>query len=204
MNRPNHSHLCVYQQPGKSHEYGPDNRCLYCKIDRLLVEEKHSAAFEKKAGIYFQEMTLPAHKVQSFTLNLKDVNLSTVEMLTGMKIDTSARLEMVFGEDELTAQSREIVEMILPMVIQLFVTKSKDYELANGKNVSDRWGVVGQYMKLADKVDKLERPLFIDRGKGEELKHESVEEVLMDIIGHALLTILKYNEGRAENGAASE
>lgn len=100
-------------------------------------------------------------------------------------------------EGHLTDQVGEILERYLPEAVRLFASKNAAYQ-AGSNNGADRFGVAGQFMKLADKVDKLERPLWIDHGTGPELEHEEVMEVLQDMFGHVMLTMLKYDQVRRE------
>ena len=89
------------------------------------------------------------------------------------------------------AHTYTIFSDYLPRAMRLFAAKNAAYG-----NASERFGVVAQYMKMVGKLDKLEKPLYEDRGLGQELEFEGVEEVLFDLIGHALETIYLYNAAR--------
>ena len=93
------------------------------------------------------------------------------------------------------AHTYTIFSDYLPRAMRLFAAKNAAYG-----NASERFGVVAQYMKMVGKLDKLEKPLYEDRGLGQELEFEGVEEVLFDLIGHALETIYLYNAARENKG----
>lgn len=97
-----------------------------------------------------------------------------------------------------TDDVRDILSEILPEMLQQFAAKSASYQRSNGDNVAANFGVVGQYMKMHDKVSKLERPMFEDRGMGPDLEFEPVEEVLGDLLGHVLLAALHWRRARTQ------
>ncbi|AWY06166.1 hypothetical protein PBI_SUZY_61 [Gordonia phage Suzy] len=100
-----------------------------------------------------------------------------------------------------------------------FVRKNADYQTSTG-NVSENFGLMGQYMKLTDKIHKLRRPMWdaeiseawyqankemIARlgievsDRQEQFNFEGAEEILRDLIGHAFLAldfIRQQKEGR--------
>lgn len=89
---------------------------------------------------------------------------------------------------------------------ELFERKSKDYTNSGGQVFEDS-GLMGQFMKMRDKISKLKKPLWdaeilrlaeehlggshIVGSAREELglEFENAEEILMDLIGHSLLAI---------------
>ena len=84
-----------------------------------------------------------------------------------------------------------------------FRRKSEDYQTSTG-NVSENFGLMGQYMKLTDKIHKLRRPMWdneiLRQATPEslpEFNFESTEEILRDIIGHCFLA-LDFMEQRDE------
>lgn len=102
-------------------------------------------------------------------------------------------------------QAMEVIDLMLEWVHQ-FNLKNQDYTNSDG-NVADNFGVMGQFMKLKDKIHKLKKPLWdnqilIQAGllspKGpirpQDMNFEDAEEILDDIIGHALLAKLKLRE----------
>jgi hypothetical protein len=97
-----------------------------------------------------------------------------------------------------TNEVDHIFQNYLPGILQLFAAKSKDYTNGDGVGASDSLGVPGQWLKLRGKVDKLKRPLWDERGEGEEFQFESVQEVLSDIVGHVFLAKLHYERARAK------
>ena len=106
-------------------------------------------------------------------------------------------MSVYIPEDHINSHTYAIFSDILPRAMQLFAAKNAAYATKDGTgNASERFGVVAQFMKMVGKLDKLEGPLFEEQGKGPELEFEPVEEVLFDLIGHALETIYLYNKGR--------
>ena len=85
-----------------------------------------------------------------------------------------------------------------------FLKKNQDYQTSTG-NVSENFGLMGQYMKLTDKIHKLRTPMWDDEilrqagkeGIVKELNFEGAEEILRDIIGHCFLA-LDFMEQRDE------
>ena len=82
-----------------------------------------------------------------------------------------------------------------------FCLKSQDYETSDG-NVSESFALMGQYMKLTDKIRKLKRKMWDEQvieeavriGAMEQLdldeyNFEGPEEILRDIIGHCFLAL---------------
>lgn len=98
--------------------------------------------------------------------------------------------------------------------IDLFAAKQKDYRQANEDQVADEWGVLAQFMKMNDKIKKLRRHLYeaeminklekmgFDVSPREEdqpdprdeFQFEGTREILMDLIGHAFLTLRYLDE----------
>lgn len=98
---------------------------------------------------------------------------------------------LITFEDPKTKMAEVIVAEILPDVIDAFINKNADYDV-NGTNIAEKFGLKGQYMKLHDKVMKLERPLW----NGEKLEGEQPEEVLGDLIAHALICLKFLWDGK--------
>lgn len=102
-------------------------------------------------------------------------------------------------------QAQEVIDMLAEWAVQ-FNLKNQDYTNSDG-NVADNFGVMGQFMKLKDKIQKLKKPLWdaeivrqaIEMGLEHgyvpgDMNYEGPEEILDDIIGHALLAKLKLRE----------
>lgn len=79
-----------------------------------------------------------------------------------------------------TDQSERIFKEILPAVLDRFVRKNADYG-----GTAHFLGAKGQFADINPKFWKLKRALW----DGERLVGESVEEILSDLVGHALLSI---------------
>lgn len=105
-----------------------------------------------------------------------------------------------FTVDHVTEQADLVMRMLEPWARQ-FVKKSEDYNNSGGA-VSDNFGLMGQFMKLTDKIHKLRKPMWddeINRRAGvpvDKLHFESAEEILDDIIGHAMLAKLELKQRR--------
>jgi hypothetical protein len=97
---------------------------------------------------------------------------------------------MTMGDpDPTTSHGRYIIQELLPEWARLFVAKSNDYgETAN------HLGAAGQYADMHRKMGKLKRALW----DGATLDGEQPREILMDLIGHAFLTIHYIDKG--DNG----
>lgn len=79
----------------------------------------------------------------------------------------------------LTPRER-IATSIAPDTVELFVKKAADYGVH-----ADDLGLKGQYSDIHRKIKKIRRSMW----DGETLAFESLEEILMDLIGHCWLSI---------------
>jgi hypothetical protein len=80
-----------------------------------------------------------------------------------------------------------ILTHVLPRVVELFLIKARDYTREDGTNWSEILGEKAQFVDMWRKMGKLYNGLW----EGRELDGESVEEILMDLVGHILLTLEK-------------
>ena len=102
--------------------------------------------------------------------------------------------------ESVPTQAVDVLSMFEPWARQ-FVKKNQDYNNSGGA-VSDNFGLMGQFMKLTDKIHKLRKPMWddeINRRAGvpvDKLHFESAEEILDDIIGHAMLAKLELKQRR--------
>ena len=102
--------------------------------------------------------------------------------------------------ESVPTQAVDVLSMFEPWARQ-FVKKNQDYNNSGGA-VSDNFGLMGQFMKLTDKIHKLRKPMWddeINRRAGvpvDKLHFESAEEILDDIIGHAMLAKLEIKNRR--------
>jgi hypothetical protein len=76
-----------------------------------------------------------------------------------------------------------IIQDILPKVAELYLRKSRDY----GGNVMAmlKLGPKASFVDLWRKVGKLKRCLW----DGEPMQGEQTDEILMDCVGHILITL---------------
>lgn len=116
-----------------------------------------------------------------------------------------------------TPQSDRIMHLVDEWFSE-FCEKSSDYQTSTG-NVSENFGLMGQYMKLTDKIHKLRKPMWDDEVieeigrlghdlpadvvKRPDFHFESTEEILRDIIGHCFLA-LDFIEQKAKEDRAKE
>lgn len=98
--------------------------------------------------------------------------------------------------------SRNNYDEIFAEAKELFDRKSKDYTNSSGQVFEDS-GLMGQFMKMRDKVKKLQKPMWDAEIVREarrlgltassqdlaKLEFEDAEEILKDMIGHAVLAI---------------
>jgi hypothetical protein len=91
------------------------------------------------------------------------------------------RVQVVWedGDDALRDGTRRVL-VIAEDVLNLFIQKTKDYG-----DTAEHLGSRGQYADMWRKMGKLKRALW----DGIPMINESAEEMVMDLIGHCLLTI---------------
>lgn len=80
-------------------------------------------------------------------------------------------------------QALRIIQTILPKVMELYLSKSRDY----GGNVMDlvKLGPKASFVDLWRKVGKLKRALWDDQ----PMVGEQADEILADCVGHVLITL---------------
>lgn len=93
-----------------------------------------------------------------------------------------------------TKQAERIVGEILPGVMELFIDKNADYDI-EGIDIAATLGVRGQWADMFRKIAKLKQEMWDQDGSG--LAFELAEEVIKDLIGHCLLSLL-FLEDEAE------
>ena len=94
-------------------------------------------------------------------------------------------------------QVERILHDVLPRVIELFLQKVADYSNGEAVNWANVLGDRGQFADIWRKVGKLQTGLW----EGRELTGESVEEVVMDLIGHCLLILEMRTRNVGSDGA---
>lgn len=82
-------------------------------------------------------------------------------------------------QNKMSPQAESVVEIVLE-ALALFLEKNRGYG-----NTSEHLGARGQYADMHRKMGKLKHTLW----DGNPAVGESVEEMCMDLIGHAALTI---------------
>lgn len=88
--------------------------------------------------------------------------------------------------------ARRICTEILPAVLESFFAKNADYG-----ETSDSLGVAGQFAELWRKIGKLRGPMW----EGKVMCFEQPDEIVSDLIGHCLLTLLYMADADAEEEA---
>lgn len=84
-------------------------------------------------------------------------------------------------DDKIGQRARHIVLDIAPEALQKYLEGSLHY----GDGFQDDTGLKGQWCDISRKVGPLRRALW----EGETLTRESPRTILMDLIGHCLMTI---------------
>jgi hypothetical protein len=82
----------------------------------------------------------------------------------------------------LPRQIQEMIQHELPTFMDLFLTRSLEY----GDSASDL-GPRGQFSDMYRKMIKLKTGMW--EGKEEQLTSETVDEILLDLIGHCFLAL---------------
>lgn len=77
----------------------------------------------------------------------------------------------------------ELIEQDLPRFMSLFISKSREYGDSNKFVLGSR----GQFADMWRKFGKLKTGMW--EGKEDQLTSESVDEILLDLIGHCFLTL---------------
>ena len=118
---------------------------------------------------------------------------------------------VVSGGESITTEQQKRIHEEMFVWWKEFLRKNQDYQTSIG-NVSENFGLMGQYMKLTDKIHKLRRFMWdaevirqaveMTGSKPNDMKlieefaynFEGAEEQLRDIIGHAFLALDFINE----------
>lgn len=95
-----------------------------------------------------------------------------------------------------TQELRDILLVHIPEFLHLFIRKNKEY----GEN-AQTLGPRGQFSDMYRKMIKLKTGMW--DGEEEKLTSESVDEILMDLIGHCLLTLRMRRDQSRRDVASS-
>lgn len=94
------------------------------------------------------------------------------------------------------SQVQELIEQDLPRFLELFISRSREYGDDNKFVLGSR----GQFADMWRKFGKLKTGIW--EGNETQLTSESVDEILMDLLGHCFLTLqCRRKEGLAAEGA---
>lgn len=97
-----------------------------------------------------------------------------------------------------TEQGQRIITEILPGAIELFLAKNKDYKI-EGIDIAATLGVRGQWSDMFRKIAKLKQEMWDQDGSG--LQFETAEEVIRDLVGHCLLSLLFLKDAKPKTNA---
>ena len=111
-------------------------------------------------------------------------------------IDSSNGTLRVDLDGSETQELRDIILVHIPEFLDLFVRKNKEY----GEN-AQTLGPRGQFSDMYRKMIKLKTAMW--DGEEEKLTSEGVDEILMDLIGHCLLTLRMRREQDREDVESS-
>lgn len=89
------------------------------------------------------------------------------------------------GPQPLSPKAERVLSGPAKEALELFAKRSADYSDKDGFDPSEVLGLQGQFAEVWRKVWKLKNSLW----DGRELSAEQPREILMDLIGHALLAI---------------
>lgn len=84
-------------------------------------------------------------------------------------------------------QGQRIMDEIVPPVLELFLRKNRDYNI-QGIDIAEQLGIRGQWSDMYRKIAKLKQSMWDQDGSG--LEFESAEEIIQDLVGHCLLSLL--------------
>lgn len=91
--------------------------------------------------------------------------------------------------EQLGPRARTILAQVVPETMAYYVGKSLHY----GDTTADELGPRAQFIDINRKVGPLKRRLW--EGRPQEPGTETTEQILMDLIGHSLLTIEMMRRG---------
>lgn len=167
---------------GWMHHNNGDTDCYEIEEDNVTMSNEFED--EKIAAGYIKASSQAYHMGgKSMTDPQKVLKVAQAPAVTVVKAhhDQSAIvLEITNVPNE---QAYRIVTEVLPYVVQLYMDKSRDY----GGNVMAmlKLGPKASFVDLWRKVGKLKRALW----DGEPMRGEQTDEILMDCIGHILITL---------------
>ena len=94
--------------------------------------------------------------------------------------DPGEQLFHITSDADAPQQVKDVLEHLLPIWLDLFQMKSREY----GEAAHDL-GPKAQFVDMSRKFVKLRRAMW----EGQELTTEGVDEILLDLIGHCFLTL---------------
>ena len=75
----------------------------------------------------------------------------------------------------------------------VLLKKNADYGNASRSTGDDEWNLIGNQIRLYDKVNRY-KSLLRNLLKGQDPNYEGIEDTIMDIIGYGFLGKMIYNE----------
>jgi len=90
----------------------------------------------------------------------------------------------VYQSDFVSPVDDLLREQLFPAIL-LFRRKARDYSERSGIFTADLLGARGQFAEIWRKIPKLKKGMW----DGDELVGETVTEILMDLLGHTLLSL---------------
>jgi len=79
----------------------------------------------------------------------------------------------------------------------VLIKKNEDYGNASLSTGDDTWNLIGNQIRLYDKVNRY-KSLLNNSLKGKETNFEGIEDTIMDIIGYGFLGKMIYNQSKIE------
>ena len=138
------------------------------------------------ADEYAAKITSQADKMMSEFMggDPKPLPLDAIRVTRRAEPGSDGRISMYTLEitNIKTQSGQHILMEVLPRVLELFLVKNQDYGDDMG---AMRLGPKGQFVDIWRKVGKLKRALW----DGEKMAGEQTDEMLMDLVGHVLLSL---------------
>ena len=85
------------------------------------------------------------------------------------------------------------LDEIYSQIKEVLIKKNSDYGNASLSTGDDQWNLIGNQIRLYDKVNRY-KSLLRNMLEGKESNFEGIEDTIMDIIGYGFLGKMIYNE----------
>lgn len=128
--------------------------------------------------------------------NMSDIGIENDKFFRPNEQYNAAHASMTMGIPitvaSMTEQGKQIMEYVLPDVVNLFLRKSNGY---GGTESLPSLGLRGYFTDIYRKLPKLKLMVWDQHGAIDSNEFESTEEILMDLIGSCLLMLWQLKFG---------